>query len=94
MRLPFITLILACLLKNTFAHGNYQGLLWKITGKDQAAPSYLYGTMHVSNKLAFHLGEPFFNAIRQSNQVALEVSPETWLHEYFESEKIQTTVQY
>ena len=56
----------------------YQSLLWEITGKGLTKPSYLIGTMHVSNKLAFHLPDSFYLAIRKVNVVALETNPETW----------------
>ena len=59
----------------------YQGLLWEISGNGLENPSYLYGTMHVSNKVAFYLGEPFFEALGSVDQVALELEPELWFDE-------------
>ncbi|MEO8588027.1 MAG: TraB/GumN family protein, partial [Flavobacteriales bacterium] len=59
----------------------YDALLWKISGGGLAKPSYLYGTMHVSSKVAFHLSEEFFAALEQSDLVALEMDPATWLGE-------------
>lgn len=56
----------------------YPSLLWEITGKGQKKPSYLIGTMHVSNKLAFNLPDSFYHAIRGAQVVALETNPETW----------------
>ena len=56
----------------------YPSLLWEITGKGLKKPSYLIGTMHVSNKLAFNLPDSFYYAIRSANMVALETNPETW----------------
>lgn len=44
-----------------------------------AKPSYLYGTMHVSNKVAFHLSDSFYKAIANVDVVALEINPETWM---------------
>ncbi|MGB0177084.1 MAG: TraB/GumN family protein, partial [Owenweeksia sp.] len=57
----------------------YQGLLWKITGNGLEKPSYLYGTMHVSDRVAFHLSETFFTALDQADVVALETNPEHWI---------------
>lgn len=54
----------------------YQGLLWEITGNGLKKPSYLFGTMHVSSKLAFHLSDSFYHCIRRSDMVALETNPE------------------
>ncbi|PCJ65678.1 MAG: hypothetical protein COA58_09745 [Bacteroidetes bacterium] len=57
----------------------YQGLLWKITGNGLDKASYLYGTMHVSNKVAFHLSDSFYKAIESVDVVSLEINPETWM---------------
>lgn len=56
----------------------YQGLLWEISGNGMKKPSYLFGTMHVSNKVAFHLADSFYLGIRNADVVALETNPETW----------------
>ena len=63
----------------------YSSLLWEITGNDLQKPSYLFGTMHISDKLVFHLGDPFYNAIRSVDVVALETNPENWQDDYSES---------
>lgn len=57
----------------------YQGLLWKISGNGLTKPSFLYGTMHVSNKVAFHLSDSFYKAIASVDVVSLEINPETWM---------------
>lgn len=59
--------------------GNYPSLLWKITGKGTKKPSYLYGTMHVSNKVAYHLSDQFFDALKNVDIVGLETNPGDWL---------------
>ncbi|MGH2552962.1 MAG: TraB/GumN family protein, partial [Chitinophagaceae bacterium] len=59
----------------------YPSLLWEISGHGMKKPSYLIGTMHVSSKLAFHLPDSFYIAIRNSQVVALENNPETWQDE-------------
>jgi len=60
----------------------YGSLLWEISGKGLKKPSYLFGTMHVSDKLAFHLGDSFYNAIRSVDVVALETNPEFWQDDF------------
>ena len=60
----------------------YQGLLWEISGNGLTKPSYLFGTMHVSNKLAFHLADSFYNAIKSVDVVALETNPANWQDDY------------
>ena len=62
-----------------FSQQPTQGLLWEITGNGLSSPSYLYGTMHVSNKVAFHLSDSFYLAINAVDMVALEINPETWM---------------
>lgn len=56
----------------------YPSLLWEITGNGLAKPSYLFGTMHVSSKLAFNLSDSFYLAIKNVDVVALELNPDTW----------------
>lgn len=56
----------------------YPSLLWEITGNGLTRPSYLFGTMHVSNKLAFHLSDSFYLALKNVDEVALELNPEVW----------------
>lgn len=61
------------------AQQKYQSLLWEISGNGLEKPSYLYGTMHVSKKVAFRLDDVFFKALNESESVALESDPSTWL---------------
>lgn len=58
--------------------GKYPSLLWEITGKGMKKPSYLFGTMHVSSKIAFHLSDSFYLGIKNADVVALETNPESW----------------
>ncbi len=54
-------------------------LLWEISGNGLEQSSYLYGTMHVSKKIAFRLDDVFYEALEKSDIVALETDPDTWL---------------
>src|SRR5437868_4921655 len=56
----------------------YPSLLWEISGNGLKKPSYLFGTMHVSNKLAFQLADSFYVGIHNADVVALETNPESW----------------
>src|SRR5687768_649373 len=56
----------------------YPSLFWEISGNGLKKPSYLFGTMHVSSKIAFNLSDSFYLAIKNSEVVALETNPETW----------------
>ncbi len=54
-------------------------LLWEISGNGLEQTSYLYGTMHVSKRIAFRLDDVFYQALEKSDVVALESDPDTWL---------------
>ncbi|MFM2386482.1 MAG: hypothetical protein RL660_1239 [Bacteroidota bacterium] len=58
-----------------------KSLFWKVTAPNGGPVSYLYGTMHVSRKIAFNLPDTFYKAIQACDIVALESDPETWLSE-------------
>jgi uncharacterized protein YbaP (TraB family) len=60
----------------------YPSLLWEITKKGMAKPSYLFGTMHVSSKMAFHLSDSFYLGIKNADVVALETNPGTWQEDF------------
>lgn len=60
---------------------SYKSLLWEITGNGLTKPSYLFGTMHISNKMVFHLSDSFYAAIRSADVVAIELNPEQWQSE-------------
>lgn len=59
----------------------YGSLLWEITGNGLKKPSYLFGTMHISNKMVFHLSDSFYAAIKSVDVVAIELDPEEWQRE-------------
>lgn len=56
-------------------------LLWEISGNGLKQTSYLYGTMHVSKKIAFRLDDVFYESLLKSDVVALESDPATWLED-------------
>src|SRR5215831_4039642 len=47
----------------------YPSLFWEITGNGLSRPSYLFGTMHVSSKMVFHLPDSFYLAIKSADVV-------------------------
>ncbi|HWR32551.1 MAG TPA: TraB/GumN family protein, partial [Chitinophagaceae bacterium] len=76
--LSFFLCVLSLYSQPKIKDKKYPSLLWEITGNGLKKPSYLIGTMHVSSKLAFHLPDSFYIAIRSADVVALETNPETW----------------
>ncbi|MXN91442.1 hypothetical protein GR160_09390 [Flavobacterium sp. Sd200] len=57
----------------------YQGLLWEISGNGLKKNSYLYGSMHVSDKVSYHLSDAFYNRLLAADMVANESDPGTWI---------------
>ncbi|MBL4594102.1 MAG: TraB/GumN family protein [Flavobacteriales bacterium] len=81
-----ILVLLLVLANSLFSQEKYQGLLWEVSGNGLKKSTYLYGTMHISGRLAFHLGEEFFVAIKSVDAIALESNPILWLDEIVDSE--------
>ncbi len=75
----FISCSLLILLSTALFSQEKNSLLWEISGNGLQQNSYLYGTMHVSKKIAFRLDDVFYEALDKSEVVALESNPETWL---------------
>ena len=67
----------------------YPSLLWEITGNGLAKPSYLFGTMHVSSKMVFHLSDSFYMALKSVDAVALELNPDVWQGEMVNMNRIK-----
>jgi uncharacterized protein YbaP (TraB family) len=76
------------------AEKKYPALLWEITGNGLKKPSYLFGTMHVSSKLVFHLSDSFYLDIRNAEVVALELDPQLWQDQLFRFQKMQTNLRF
>ena len=66
----------------------YQSLLWEISGNGLEKTSYLYGTMHVSRKIAFNLDDIFFESLNKADMVAVESMPDKWVDYLFEDGQI------
>lgn len=77
MRLACTTVLLC--LSFMLSAQDSKSLLWEISGNGLDHSSYLYGTMHVSKKIAFRLDDVFFEALNKSDVIALESDPDTWL---------------
>src|SRR5450631_4852634 len=72
----------------------YPSLLWEITGNGLKKPSYLFGTMHVSSKMVFHLSDSFYLDLRRSDVVALELDPQLWQDQLFRFQKMQANLRF
>lgn len=76
--LPLVLSLLYGSLKAQDRPEKLKGLLWEISGHGITRPGYLYGTMHVPEKLAFNLSDSFFIALKQTDMVALETDHDQW----------------
>src|SRR3954470_7894686 len=79
MKHLFFLIIVFPLLIFSQSQKKYNALLWKISGNGLSKPSYLYGTMHVSNRVAYYLSEQVFEALKNVEVVGLETNPGEWL---------------
>src|SRR5450631_960830 len=76
------------------AEKKYPALLWEIMGNGLKKPSYLFGTMHVSSKMVFHLSDSFYLDIKNSDVVALELDPQLWQDQLFRFQKMQANLRF
>ncbi len=60
-------------------------LLWKITGKGHERPSYLYGTIHITDKRVFNFDDSVYAAIQKTEGLALELDMNEALAYYLEN---------
>jgi len=51
-------------------------LLWRISGNGLSKPSYLFGTMHITDKRLFYFGDSLYKAIEQTDGFAIEINPD------------------
>jgi uncharacterized protein YbaP (TraB family) len=72
-----------------YSQSAYPSILWEISGNGLQKPSYLFGSMHISNKEVFHLSDSFYMAIKSCDVVALEVDPNEWQPDMFRLEEAQ-----
>lgn len=57
-------------------NAQYHSLCWKISGNNLKQPSFLYGTMHVSDKRVFNFSDKTNKAFSDSKAFAMELDPE------------------
>lgn len=75
---PLVLFYCLCFSQIKIKNKKYPSLLWEITGNGLKKPSWLFGTMHVSSKIAFHLSDSFYLGIKNAEVIALETNPESW----------------
>lgn len=68
---PFIFLLSSFLC--TVSWGQYNSLLWKISGNGLSEPSYLYGTMHTKDARVFAFSDSVMPAFNRASAYAMEL---------------------
>ena len=74
INLLFLTFLISTCISN--AQNLPSTLLWKISGNGLQKPSYLYGTMHLTDERIFNLGDSLYKAIETSDGFAIEINPD------------------
>ena len=74
--LKVIVGILFSLTVSFTASAQYRSLCWQISGNGLKTPSYIYGTMHVSDRRVFNFGDKANKAFADSKAYAMELDPE------------------
>jgi len=70
----FLSMLLFMLPLATFSQQYEHTLLWRISGKGMARPSYLYGTLHLREKRIFRFDDSMYAAIEHTDGLAIEVN--------------------
>ncbi len=52
---------------------NTNTMLWRISGKGLTKPSYLFGTIHLTDKRVFQLGDSLYKALEETDAFAAEL---------------------
>ena len=60
-------------------------LLWKITGNQLSRPSYLYGTIHITDKRVFYFGDSLYSCLEKAEGFAIEINPDSMMSALFRS---------
>lgn len=94
MNKSFFAFLIFPLLVVSQGNSKYPTLLWKITGNGLNKASYLYGTMHVSNRAAYYLSEEFFAALQSAEAVGLETNPGEWMQNMEETGELSELNQF
>jgi uncharacterized protein YbaP (TraB family) len=72
----FLCFIVLVSTKELSAQKYSNTLLWRISGNHLSAPSYLFGTMHMTDERLFRLSDSVYRAIEKSEGLAIEINPD------------------
>ena len=81
MRMTFrnITLLagLLILCAGSYAQKKPSSLLWRISGNGLSQPSFLYGTIHLSDKQLFYFGDSLYHYLEQATAFHIEIDADS-----------------
>ncbi len=66
-------------------------LLWRITGNRLTKPSYLYGTMHITDRRIFYFGDSLYSCLEKAEGYAMEINPDSAVRALFRSIYVNDT---
>jgi uncharacterized protein YbaP (TraB family) len=81
----------ATIAKGQTSNGLYNSILWRITAPGSNKPSYLFGTIHVTDKRVFFFSDSLYHALEQTEGFATELDmmqfATHYLSDYIDAEK-------
>lgn len=84
---PFLLLAIAMLPLTLCAQQPIENnLLWRISGNGLTKPSWLYGTIHLTDKRVFNFGDSLYAALEACEGYAMEVDPDSMVSSMFKEE--------
>lgn len=86
VRLYIIVSTLFLLSTTAFTQKNNSSFLYTITGNELKKPSYLYGTVHLSDKRLFNFPKQLYDFIEACDGFAMEVHPDSILEKSIDYE--------
>lgn len=76
-----------CVTLSSFSQSkNANTLLWRISGNGLKQPSYLFGTMHLTDKRLFNFDDSLYHALEVTDGTAIEVNPDEMMAYTFNKE--------
>jgi uncharacterized protein YbaP (TraB family) len=90
-----LLLLVSLIALSTYAQQK-NSLHWEISGNGLIKKSYLYGTMHVNEKISYNLSDSFYQNLLNAEIIATESNPETWLdsYQYIKTDNLNNSRNY
>ena len=73
-RIQILNVLLFLILISSTSLFSQNTLLWQISGNGLSAPSYLFGTIHISDERAFHFNDSVISKLNECSAFAMEIN--------------------